>query len=354
MASSAQTRALSYVQARAVEALPRARQDALATLARAGALPSALDGLSARLREHARVTLNFHPDRPLSDGATVAEGLLRSGRYRNQFETGITSGSRTAFAGGERDGWEQKLFGGAYHEPGVCHAERPKYGALNVMQHEDGGSPRFGSCFLVLAPHMTGRCTLTWGDSHEGPAHLGTIERLDALLAALFTSVEATGNALGAGGMDVQTLLRLLASRERRGIVARALDTYIEAQVHADIDLAADAEALVVDPAFEGTPTGEHLHEIAARYGLAYRRHPGFVLPVSSVPDDFRGPRMVPLAKRVAGSGQLDAVAVARAAASLHLEPELWHDWGTFDETLQDIKKLWHVLVRFGRARDAR
>jgi hypothetical protein len=31
------------------------------------------------------VTLNFHPDRLLPDGRTVAEGLLEDGAYRNQF-----------------------------------------------------------------------------------------------------------------------------------------------------------------------------------------------------------------------------------------------------------------------------
>ncbi|WP_433619087.1 DUF3626 domain-containing protein [Paenibacillus cellulositrophicus] len=36
------------------------------------------------------------------------------------------------------------------------------------------------------------------------------------------------------------------------------------------------------------------------------------------------------------------------AAASLHNHPEEWQDWGSYDETLQHIKQLWHVLVRFG------
>src|SRR3712207_7188489 len=50
-------------------------------------------------------------------GSTVAEGLLADGVYRTQFETGLSGGSTTAFAGGERDEWERRLFGGAYHRP---------------------------------------------------------------------------------------------------------------------------------------------------------------------------------------------------------------------------------------------
>lgn len=350
-ASFAQVNALSHVRRRGQEARARSRTQIVATLARAGESPSALDVLIPRLRECVRPTINFHPDRLLADGSTVAEKLLQQGRYRNQFETGISSGNRTAFAGGDRDGWEEKLFGGAYQVPGVRLEERPKYGALNVMQHVDGGSPRFGSCFFVLRAHMAGRCTLTWGDSHEGPVHVGTIDVLEPLLAPLLESVETKGDALGVLGMDVRSLLAVLSSSDRRGIVARALDTYVEAQVHADIDLAADVEALVVDPAFDGTPTGDRLRDVAARDGVPLHHHPGFVLAVQDVPDNFRGPRMVLLAKRVAVGGQLDAAVLGHAAASLHREPEAWNDWGTFDETLQHIKQLWHVLVRFGGSR---
>jgi hypothetical protein len=40
-----------------------------------------------------------------------------------------------------------------------------------------------------------------------------------------------------------------LAFEKRTG---RALDDYVEAQVHANIDLATDVEAVVVDPSFRG------------------------------------------------------------------------------------------------------
>lgn len=99
---------------------------------------------------HTRVTLNFHPDRIRRDGRSAAEGLLRDGAYRSQFDAGVTSGSAAAFPGGERDRWEKQLFGGAYHEAGGEVVERSKYGAFNVMSHADGGSPRFGSCYFEL------------------------------------------------------------------------------------------------------------------------------------------------------------------------------------------------------------
>ena len=77
-------------------------------------------------REWARVTLNFHPDRVMSDGRTVAEALRDEGIYRSQFETGISNGGLTAFPGGDRDEWERRLFDGAYHAPSTAAASEAR------------------------------------------------------------------------------------------------------------------------------------------------------------------------------------------------------------------------------------
>jgi hypothetical protein len=204
---------------------------------------------------------------------------------------------------------------------------------------------------------MLARCTFTWSDSHQGPEHVGTIARFEKLLAAWLEAIDSTGSALGVGDLDVPTLLGELsksgASRRSQASrpPGRALDDYIEAQVHGPIDLARDVEALVVDPAFDATPTGEHLAAIASRYGIALRRHPGFVLHPSEVPSDFRGPRMPRLAERISNGAAFDAATLGRAAHSLRVEPETWQDWDSPAETWQHIKQIWHVLVRFGRAR---
>ena len=53
--------------------------------------------------------LNFHPERLCARGQSVSEGLLQDGIYKSQFETGLSSGSPTAFLDGERDLWEKRL-----------------------------------------------------------------------------------------------------------------------------------------------------------------------------------------------------------------------------------------------------
>lgn len=92
---------------------------------------------------------------------------------------------------------------------------------------------------------------------------------------------------------------------------------------------------------------------LAGRHGLALRYHPGFVLPVDAVDAAFRGPDIPPLAARVhaefARPGQpLHAEVIGRAAASVVREPQRWADRGPAAVTLQHLKQLWHVLVRYG------
>ncbi|MGV9767395.1 DUF3626 domain-containing protein [Micromonospora tulbaghiae] len=352
--TAAQSAALRHVRDVAL----RDRPAALAVIARHLAASGAAyryEEVVAAVIGYGRLTLNFHPDRVLPDGRTVVEALDEEGVYRSQFETGISNGGLTAYPGGDRDVWEQAMFGGAYQRPGVLPAERPKYGGLNLLDHADGASPRFGSCHLRLRPEVLARATFTFGDSHLQPTDAGTVDVFEPVFAALLTATAGTGVALGVAGMDTGTLLRtLLGRRERQtGRVGRALDDYVEAQVHGEISLARDVEALVVDPSFRGTDVGRHLAGIAGRHGLALRFHPGFVLPVDGVDAEFRGPDIPPLAARVAaefaGPGEpLHAALVGRAAASVVREPQRWADRGPAALTLQQLKQLWHVLVRFG------
>ncbi|WP_018352687.1 DUF3626 domain-containing protein [Longispora albida] len=303
-------------------------------------------GLVAAVAAHGRITLNFHPDRVLPSGRTVAESMAACGKYRGQYETGLSSGSRTAFAGGLRDSWELALFGGAYHGPGVLPGDRPKYGALNLMRHADGAAPRFGSCHVRLRPEVSHRATFCYGDSHLGPEFTGTLAAFEGVLGGLVAGAAASGYTLGVSGVDpVAHLLDLAAQPARPN--GRALDDYVEAQVHGEIDLVRDAEALVLDPSFRGTAAGEQLASI----GVPVEWHAGFVLAADEVGADFRGPVMPRLAAWICAEGEeLTASVLGRAAAGLHRDSQNWARWGTEDECLQYVKQLWHVLVWSGRA----
>ncbi|MCW3844110.1 DUF3626 domain-containing protein [Micromonospora yasonensis] len=305
--------------------------------------------------QHGRLTLNFHPDRLLRDGRTVAEALDQEDVYRSQFETRISNGGLTAFPGGDRDRWEGKMFGGAYQRSGVLPAERPKYGGLNLLDHPDGACPRFGSCHLRLRPEVLARTTFCFGDSHVEPTEFGTLDAFEPVLAALLTATADTGVTLGVAGMDTGTLLQsLLRHRARESYAAgRALDDYIEAQVHGELSLARDVEALVVDPSFQGTEVVRILAGVADRHGFPLTWHCGFELPVDGIDPEFRGPAIPPLAARVHAEfarpgAPVDAALIGRAAASVVTDPQRWADRGPTEVTLQHLKQLWHVLVRYG------
>src|SRR5690349_20417870 len=222
------------------------------------------------------------------------------------------------------------MFADAY--PPELVAGRPVYGGLNLAGHLDGASPRFGSCYLVLRGEVNRRASFSHGDSVTEPTVVGTADTFGAILAALLEQVTRTGSALGLAADDPQAWLAELEMPARpRAAVGRALDDYVEAQIHGGLELAADVEAVVADPSFAGTPTEEHLAAVAP-----LRYHPGFVLAATEFPDDLRGPRAAALAREL-GPELIDAAVIGRAARQV-----------TSAETLQLLKYLWHILVLRG------
>jgi hypothetical protein len=334
------------------------------------------ESLVAAMRGTAALTMNFHPDRLLADGRSVAQALYEEGVYRSQFETSISNGGLTAYPGGDRDRWEEALFGGAYQAPGVQERERPKYGGLNLMGYRNGSCPRFGSCHLRLRPAAIERATLIFGDSVLEPTDVAVTGVFEPVMAPLLESIAATGNALGRSGMSVRAFVEGLSRGEaQRGLglfaptMGHSLDDYIEAQVHGTVGLTADAEAFVIDPAFAGTSTGELLIATAERYGVAVEWHPGSVLALARMPEDApvaegalfawqafcAHGRARQLAERVierhGAAPRLDAANIGQAAASVARNLEPWEDWGAPRQALQYLKYLWLILVAYGEPR---
>ncbi|SNY44857.1 DUF3626 domain-containing protein [Paractinoplanes atraurantiacus] len=285
----------------------------------------------------APITVNFHPDRLLAGGATVAERLAGEGVYRSQFETGISNGGLTAYPGGDRDRWEQRMFGGAY----TGAAGRPLYGGLNLACYPDGASPRFGSCHLVLAEAVSLRATFSHGDSFTEPAVVGTATTFRGVWESLLSEVARTGRALNLPAPGPAEWVRALGVP--RTAAGRAMDDYVEAQIHGGLTLAADVTAVVADPSFRGTPVEAHLRAL----GSPLRWAPGFRLAAAEFPAELRGPEVPALAAAVGerfGRETLDAELVGRAAR----EPSTWAGFGGRAEVLQLLKYVWHILVLRG------
>lgn len=242
-----------------------------------------------------RVTLNFHPDRALILGA-----LAESGSYLSQFATGTSNGGLTAHPGGDRWRWESRIFGGAYDE--ALGQLRPVYGALNFRQKAVGAAPRFGSAHLRLTSDVLTRTSFCYPDSVFEPAAFGVAARM--------------------------SLIELAEADQQD-----ALDDYIEAQVHGPVRLDRDVEALVLDPSYRST----EVELTARRLPCPVEWHAGFRLSVDELRrhPDFRGQRYVDLGVEVAVDGWLTPPLIGDAVAL-----------GKYD--LQDLKRVWHYLARFG------
>lgn len=357
--------AVANIKAKAVALRP----DALETIShicRMSNVPiETLDHVRQAIAQHARIALHFHPDRPSRSGHTVVEALLEDGRYKSQFETGISNGLVATQLGGLRDDWERSLFSGAYHGSSVPEtaanafnpALRPKYGALDLVRNSDGPAPRFGSCYFLLRPEVSSRSTFTYGGSQAAPKDVGTVDEFDAILAALLEECFTRDTALGVNNVRPRGMLELIKGLSKSTLVeadykrlpSRNLDHLIEAQIHGDILLSRDVEALVVDPSFllRGD-TGPLLKALSETYGFPLFSHHGFEMQAESCPGDFRGPTMPSLAARVAYQGKVDVQAIGESVRNLVADAEQWADRGTVAEVLQELKLLWHVLVRYG------
>lgn len=366
--------ALAQVYAHAARERPRHMARIESLLAAAGIDAGAEDLLDA-VSNGAALTLNFHPDRLLADGRRVAQALYDEGVYRSQFETRISNGGLSAYPGGDRDVWEQALFGGAYQAPGVRAAERPKYGGLNLMNHLNGASPRFGSCHLRLRPEATGRATLVFGDSAAQPKDLGLVDTFSPVLAPLLEAIASGTGALGRAGVDVRSFVDGLLSGDharRRGVFAsemtHTLNDYIEAHIHGELRLAADVEAIVIDPVFGGSPAGELLLRAGERYGFPVEQHSGLAIALSQIPQqapdlpatelmrwqtlcaDGRARRLAEhVVEEQDAQPRLDAANIGQAAVSVVRDPARWRDWGAPHQVLVHLKDLWLMLVAHGQ-----
>lgn len=304
------------------------------------------------LSEVGRITVAFHPDRLDRRGLTTARGLHVDGGYLPQWLTGASSGSRSALPGGLRADWEAAQFA---VDVDVPLAHRPVYGALDLLHHRHGGSPAFGSCYLVLHDHVRARCTLSVGDSHLGPAQVGTFRRPEAILSGLIEQASA-GGLLGQD-LDRDDLRAVLAG-QRRGAPRRSLDFYVEAQVHGGVRLE-DIAAIVVDPSFSSSPIAAHLERAAEAADARLEWHPGTAIVPSElathptaiawVDDDDYLTRLAEALERLAAPSRLASAAdIGQLTADTRPGPPTL----TGDEprsVLQRVKHLWRLTYLLGR-----
>lgn len=344
-----------------IEALARARSERARCIiknivAMTNISPSLLPEFEVSLSNKACVSLHFHPDRLDGRGKSVAQGLLKDGEYKSQFETHLSNGMLSPVVGGPRDHWENQLFGNSYI--GACG--RPKYGALDFNLSPNGAASRFGSCYFICKPEVSQRASFCYLDSYRSPAEKGTLRQFDDVLAALLSEAFERDYALGLHFLDGKALnpqalvhhlnesmAEAVETRLQRPWIAN-LDHYIEAQIHGKVSLYHDVDYLLVDPSFRGTAIQPALEAIAKQFNVLLYWHCGRELNCEQVPSDFRGAGMPSLAQRIAVNGIINAHIIGEAVANLIHRPKEWENRGNVAHVLQELKLLWHVVVKFG------
>ncbi|MBK8011101.1 MAG: DUF3626 domain-containing protein [Deltaproteobacteria bacterium] len=286
--NSTQRSVIEDVKRKAALRSDEARERLMTKGAALGYSPREIDLVLDYVRSVAPIVVHFKPDKPLQQttrgtssapGSTSLEYSVAVGRdqnvidafmvdphYRNQFETGITSGSPSAYAGGGRDGWEKTIFEQGYHRHPLIASERPKYGAMNASWKPAGPAQSYGACYVILKRGIRNRTTLTPGDSScARAADVGTAESFAHVLAGLpdqrFRDVCSV--ALGYDGS---------ASSDWY--------PYIEAQVHGPIDFAKDVQRLVIDADYLGTPFEAKMRSWAETNGFPVSWHDRYEIHV--------------------------------------------------------------------------
>lgn len=297
------------------------------------------------------ITINFHPDRFSNNGKTILESLLEQEQYHGQFRTGTTNGGRTAFIGGNRFLWEQRMFYNAYP---VNSIDRPKYGALNIFRYIDGGSVRFGSCYLVLKKEIIDRCTFSYGDSSTNPTTLCTSDTFVCVLGDLFKDVQNYGKLLNqVVSSEREALAVLLNKNNKVKDIGRNLDYCIEAHIHGDVFLKEDVDSFYMDESFIETTFAKEADELCRRYGIKLEWIPKRQIEVEAIGDLFRGSMIPPLAQKIDtlfghNQGVMNAALLGKSSRDSELNPEKWNDIGSKPEVFQYIKQLWHTIGYFG------
>ena len=297
------------------------------------------------------VTINFHPDRLSNNGKTIMENIMEQGLYHGQFRTGTSNGGMTAYIGGDRFLWEQRLFCNSYPPDSI---ERPKYGALNLFRYIDGASVRFGSCFFILKHEIINRCTFAYGDSSTNPTTLCTSDTFIGVLAGLFEDVQQNSRLLNqVVSTEKEALAILLNPCDKIKDIGKNLDYCIETHIHGDISLVEDVNYFYIDESFQQTSFAEQAELLCQKYGILLNWIPKRQVAIEEIGELFRGPKIPLLAQKIDSifgnnQGIINAALIGEASRDSIVHPEAWKALGNETELFQYFKQLWHTVAYFG------
>jgi hypothetical protein len=180
----------------------------------------------------ASITINFPIDKLFNyrtpqvlNAFEVAE---RTGQQSNNIQGGLEDERRQA---------EEKHFGIPARGVNVNPRIRPRYAALNFKNHPSGATARsdYGLSFMMLSDALRQHCTLTIGDSFDAPD------------TDYGTAFPYTRDGVRALVMAIHNLPFGVKDETLTGDGPYSpSDSYIEVQIHQDIDIRSDVLGIMV------------------------------------------------------------------------------------------------------------
>jgi hypothetical protein len=183
------------------------------------------------------IVINFHPAKHL-------KYYIKDTKYRNQFETKISSGSNDISL---RMKWEDNMFNSIYHD--AKPYERCKYGALNITKDVYiNEAVHYGDSYFIMKPCVKDRSTITFGDSSTYS------QAFSLLYPELFLS-----------NLPKEFLREMICNDY---INYRHGRDYIECQIHGDILFYRDILACVGDSCHIKTDVGKELEKFCEKNNI--------------------------------------------------------------------------------------
>jgi hypothetical protein len=180
------------------------------------------NNVQAIIHIHINKLIDFFLKELQNDGKTY---------YRNQFETGTSSG---ALSKTHRIDWEKNLFNGIYNDS--TNEEKVKYGVINLLAHKEGVKTAYayGNSYMILKKEVNDRLSFVSGDSSMKQLHIATFKHPCIVMNML-------DNIL------LDTLIKV-----SNGLIPPSTQkyNYIELQVHGPVNIQRDVESFVINRAF--------------------------------------------------------------------------------------------------------
>lgn len=186
------------------------------------------DALKYWFANEAPLIVHIKFEKQFGGGKLLVDCLLEDDRLRNLFEVKHGCGSEDTK---HRNGWEKRLFDGAYED--APPQERPVYGTVNLtnMPGGVGACAQYGRSYLVLKNSLRWRTTMADRDSSSPDANAAFLGSCANFLAR-FDNKALKAICEHTGGLEMQI--------------------YPEIQIHGGVLFARDIDSVVMHGSLEG------------------------------------------------------------------------------------------------------